>query len=278
MPRARSSPRRAPPAAGFTLTEMAVVLVIAGMLLGGMLLTLSAQVEQRNRSETDRKLEEAKELLVGFAIVNGRLPCPARFVDSANHSQGGESFCTTISGACTVTTTAPGDNRCSNYYDGFLPAVAIGYQPTDSSGFALDAWGQRIRYAVSSTTWLSTPFARFTKTHVANSTTAAWSISQTPNDLVVCSASPAVTTSTSCDSNTVVTNTSTVVAIVYSTGKNTASGGSGTNEARNLDGNALFVSRSPDSSDATGGEFDDQMAWITVGQLYGRLISAGVLP
>jgi len=65
---------------------------------------------------------------------------------------------------------------------------------------------------------------------------------------------------------------------VFSTGKNGATGGTGTNEARNLDNNALFVSRTPDPAGATGGEFDDQMLWITVGELYGKLIAAGLLP
>ena len=62
---------------GFTLTELAVVLAIIGLLLSSTLFTLSAQVENRNRSDTQRRLEEARELLLSFALVNGRLPCPA---------------------------------------------------------------------------------------------------------------------------------------------------------------------------------------------------------
>jgi hypothetical protein len=69
-----------------------------------------------------------------------------------------------------------------------------------------------------------------------------------------------------------------VVAIICSTGKNGATGGTGLNEARNLDNNALFVSRTPDPSGAAGGEFDDQMLWITAGELYSKLIAAGRLP
>ncbi len=29
---------------------------------------------------------------------------------------------------------------------------------------------------------------------------------------------------------------------------------------------------------AANGEFDDQFTWITMGELYGKLIAAGVLP
>ena len=234
---------------GFTLTELAVVMVIVGLLAASSLYTLSAQVETRQRSDTQRKLEEAKELLVAFALVHGRLPCPG--TASGDEAGGGTA-------------------ACASAYGGFLPARAIGYQPTDEAGFALDAWGNRIRYAVSATQWGAGP-ARFTRKHA---TDAAWSMGQTPADLVVCSAASA----SACNAGASVTNQNTVVALVLSTGRNGAAGASGANEARNLDGNALFVSRTPDPPTAPGGEFDDQLVWIPVGLLYGRMVAAGVLP
>src|SRR5258707_6905415 len=68
---------------GFTLTELAVVMAIVAFLLGSLMYTLSAQVEQRNFEETRRRLELARELLLSFAITNGRLPCPARSAATA---------------------------------------------------------------------------------------------------------------------------------------------------------------------------------------------------
>jgi hypothetical protein len=56
---------------------MAVVLAIVGLLLGSLMYTLSAQTEVHARDITLQRLEQAKELLISFAIVNGRLPCPA---------------------------------------------------------------------------------------------------------------------------------------------------------------------------------------------------------
>jgi len=240
---------------GFTLTELAVVLAIVGLLLTSTLYTFSAQIDGRSRAETQRRLEEARELLLGFALVNGRLPCPG--TASGDESGGG---------------AAP----CASHYGGFLPARTIGFQPTDAAGFGLDAWGNRIRYAVSAAQWGASPFARFTRQHVANNPAAAWSMTQSPPDLVVCSASPAAAGGAACDAGASVTNQNTVVAIVFSTGKNSSA--AGPNEARNLDGDALFVSRAPDPPSAAGGEFDDLLAWIPVGVLYGRLVSAGVLP
>lgn len=237
---------------GFSLVEAAVVLAIVGLLLGSTLFTLGAQVENRQRGDTQRRLDDARELLLSFALVNGRLPCPA--TTSGEEAGGGAAACATSFG-------------------GFLPARTIGFQPTDAEGFALDAWGNRIRYAVSATQWGTAP-ARFTRQHAA---TAAWSMAQKPSDLVVCSSSPALPSAAACDAGTSTTNQNTVVAIVFSTGRN-AGAPRGANEARNLDANALFVSRPPDPPGAPGGEFDDLLAWIPVGLLYGRMVSAGVLP
>jgi prepilin-type N-terminal cleavage/methylation domain-containing protein len=257
MPRLCPAPLRARRARGFTLTEIAVVLAIVGLLLGSMMLTFSAQVENRNRGETQRRLDEARELLLAFAVVNKRLPCPA------TASSGGDEV---------IPITAPGGGgACAINYpnasSGFLPARAIGFQPVDSAGFAIDGWNQRIRYAVSSSS-----SGIFTTTHSA---TAVWSLATTPTDLVVCTQAQA---GTSCAAGQSVSNQNMVVAIVFSTGKNGAQGAAGTNESENLDGDAVFVYRAPDPSTAAGGEYDDLTAWIPVGLLYSRMISAAILP
>lgn len=246
-------------ARGFTLTELIVVFLIISILLASAMYTLSAQTEQRNFDETRRRLEAARELLLGFAVANGRLPCPA----------------TAASAGTEAITTPP---NCDTFYGGFLPGRAIGFQVVDAGGFALDAWQNRIRYAVSSAAPTGCAVAPVLP-HFTNATNLRTNgITCRPNDLVVCNRSPATITNTVCDANTPVTNQNVVVAIVFSTGKNGATGGTGTNEARNLDNNALFVSRPTDAVGATGGEFDDQMVWVPVGALYGGLIAAGVLP
>jgi len=243
---------------GFTLTELAVVFTIISLLLGTALYTLSAQTEQRNFEETRRRLEAARELLLAFAIVNGRLPCPA-----------------TVASAGTEAVTA---GVCDSSYAGFLPARAIGYQIVDTNGFALDAWQNRLRYVVSGVAPVSCAGSS-TAPHFTNATNLRTNgTTCQPGDLVVCNRSPVTVTNTVCDANTSVTNQNIVVAIVFSTGKNSATGGTGTNEARNLDSNALYVSRTPDPTGAAGGQFDDQMQWISVGELYGKLIAAGILP
>ena len=248
-------------ARGFSLVELAVVMAIVSLLLGGLLYTLSAQTEQRNFDETRRRLEQARELLLGFAIVNGRLPCPATAASAGDEAPAG------------------GATACTAGYAGWLPARRIGYQQTDSDGYAVDGWGNRIRYVVSITAWGTTPFARFTKQHIPADPTASWLISTTPADLVICGSAAGITGST-CGTAASVTNQNVVVAIVFSTGKNGAQAPCAgcIDELANLDGNAVFVSHSQAPSSATNGEFDDQFTWITVGELYGKLIAAGQLP
>jgi len=260
---------------GFTLAEIAIALVVVALLLGGMLSMVSSQLEQRKWNDTGNRLEAARDALIGFAIANRRLPCPAT---CSNPPQ-----CT--AGSRGDEAPAGGLGACSAYYDGYLPARALGFQPIDAEGYALDAWGNRIRYALAAT--LDSGVATCNAStvpppklpHFNNAANLKSNgISCRPGDLVVCGVSPASASSTNCDANTSVTNQNTVVAIVFSTGKNGAAGGIGANEARNLDGNALFVSRTPDPAGAIGGEFDDQVLWISTGSLYAKLVAAGVLP
>ena len=88
---------------GFTLLEMAIVLMIVGLLLGGMLVPLTAQMDQRNFTETRKSLDDIQQALIGYAIINGRLPCPA-----SSTSNGVESFNTGSGGNST-------NGLCSNF-------------------------------------------------------------------------------------------------------------------------------------------------------------------
>jgi len=272
---------------GFTLTELAIVTTIVALLLASLMYTLSAQTDQRNMDDTRRRLEQARDLVLAFALANGRLPCPARYTTSANHSSGLESFCTASSGTCvnTETTTVQSHGNCSNYYDGYLPAATIGFQTIDSNNFAVDIWGNRIRYVVTKTAPACAPANTNVFTSAANLKT--YGLTCAPPDILICkSASGPITASSCVTSTNQVAATGVVTAILFSTGKNfnsaQTSGASAAlgrvDEAANLDGDASFVYHPLTGSEATNGEFDDQLVWITTGELYGKLVSAGVLP
>jgi type II secretory pathway pseudopilin PulG len=268
MPRKRSQ--------GFTLTEIAIAFLIVSLLLAGFMHTLAAQTDQRNRADTQRRLEEAKELLLTFAIVNGRLPCPARCSDFPACSVAGDGG----------TEQPAGGGACTDGYAGYLPGTTLGFLPVDASGYALDAWGNRIRYAVSQTT---------TGAAANHFTTAASlksnGIATTPTDLLVCASAGAAGLSTaippSCGANNAVTNQSLLAAVVWSHAKNYRSvAGLGADETFNdkhrlpaaTNNHPVFIWHDVRPTGAVGGEYDDQLVWIPVGQLYARMIAAGVLP
>lgn len=248
---------------GFTLVEMAMVLMIIGLLLGGLIPTLSTQMESQRINETRKQLDEIQQALIGYAIVNGRLPCPA-----STGSNGMENFA--VGGNAS-------NGNCSNFYNGFVPAATLGVTSVADNqgitGFAVDSWGNRIRYAVTSAN--SNAFAK------TNGMSTVGISSLSPN-LLVCST--ASTSSTSCSvANTSLTSSPGVPVLIYSTGKNGGYGGTGLDEAENpnpnsADNDRVFAFHAPSPSTATNGEFDDLMLWVSPNILFNRMVAAGKLP
>lgn len=284
------------PQRGFTLAELAVVMAILVLLIGGLLMTFSAQTSVREVRDTQRTLELAREALLGFATSNGRLPCPAPAPPAPATAPGPfavEIFVDPI-------TAPPSRNlQCGIVNgEGFLPALTLGIGPTDRYGYLLDAWGNPIRYAVTPviTNGLGSDITRCPPN-------APWPAPPaTPTVLLDYSRCPLFTTS-----NALVTLGYSVVqalppppagmlrvcpnagcpvgtfiatpAVVWSLGKNfQTTGGVSADEQANTPataGDGTFVYREPSPAGAAGGEFDDILIWIPAAVLYGRLIAAG---
>lgn len=234
---------------GFSLIEMAFVLIIITLLLGGLLVPFATQVEQRRIAETQKALEEIKEALLGFAVANGRLPCPDLIGGGSGANDGLEN---TVAGACSAV-------------EGNLPWATLG------AGHQ-DAWGNRFRYRVTSAFASSAPL--FTLTDLGT--------------LTVCSATPAVG-SNLCPTQSVASDVPAVVlssgkngfgGISANTG-NAAPAPTSLDEVENTDAgrNAnIFVSRILTLPGAVNPEFDDHVAWISPNILFNRMVAAGRLP
>ncbi len=102
---------------GFTLIEMAIVLLVIGLLLGGLLTPLSNKIESERYKESRKELDRIVDALMGYAVANKRLPCADTNNDGFENS--GVS--------------------CND--EGSVPWATLGAGRED-------AWGNRIRYRV----------------------------------------------------------------------------------------------------------------------------------
>jgi type II secretory pathway pseudopilin PulG len=239
---------------GFSLVEMAVVLIILGFVLGALLMPVQVQRQQQAQLQTESLLEISKKSLIGYAQSQGRLPCPATrngtavFPDDqgvANPSAGG---------------------LCAQQA-GFLPAATLGIQPTDTNGFALDGWGNPLRYAVTQSIASGAATPDFTTTGGM----ATVGIATLKPDVRVCASSTAANCT---DDINVASN---VVAVIYSLGPTGGVASGGADENENLDMDTIFISHESRSDSDANGEFDHILTWVSPFVLYNAMIEAGQL-
>ncbi len=249
---------------GFTLVELAIVVLVMGLLLGGLMMPLSVQRENTKIREGVKQIDSIISTLEGFALANGYLPCPA--------TPGSNGFSAPTATACAV-------------QHGFVPATTLdlgGRRNTDN--MLLDPWGSPLRYSVSASDANSDGRWDFvTPGELRNVTMAVLA-----PELVVCS-SAAGSSPTACASPNV-TLTAQAPVLVYSLGKDWSSFSSGDqleNVGTTLAGGAsgasysvaadeVFVLRG--KSELGGAEFDDILQWMAPNELYARLVDGGYLP
>jgi prepilin-type N-terminal cleavage/methylation domain-containing protein len=255
---------RSPADAGFTLIELALALFLIALLLGSIAMPLQTQVEMRKAEETAHILDRARTALLGYAAANGYLPCPAD-----DSSVGQEAFGTNHD-----------TGHCPTWF-GFLPAAALGMDVPESRGYAVDAWGSsanRIRYAVAPYT-VGTAANAVTRVNGMRTAGIARLSDPALSLFHVCDSGSGVSPGLTCGK--AVTLVSSTPAVIWSSGANASIGGASSHEAQNPHVNGgsadrLFVSRA--RSDASGAEFDDQVAWIPMSVLLHRLLAAGQVP
>lgn len=241
---------------GFTLVELAIVMFIVALLLGGMLLPLSAQQDIRAHGETQKILAEARDALLGYAMANDRLPCPASSTSNGQESPVGGGICT-------------------NPHDGFFPAATVGIAPVDGQGYLVDGWGgqtgNRVRYSIST----SNTSAFSTISGMKNT-----GITILSPDLQICSTGVGMTNQGAAAASCATTSTlaTDAVAVLYSPGKNSGTGGAGTEENHNPNPRSTLAADRAFVNAPQGSAFDDQVVWLSKNTLFNRLVAAGRLP
>ena len=136
---------------GFTLVELAIVLVIVALLASGLMVGIAAQRNAAETIDAQRQLENIRETLTGFALTHGRLPCPALpNLTSSDASVGVEN--------------------CAQPH-GVLPWVTLGLPE-------VDPWGRRFTYYAHGSFTAAVPsgaLASFTLDTVGNANVKAGS-------------------------------------------------------------------------------------------------------
>ena len=130
-------------AAGFTLVEVAIVLLVLGVLAGAALAPVGERLEERRRESTWQRLDSVRRALIGHLATTGALPCP---LPAGGLERSDES------GSIPSTTPSMDDVRGARCARGVgrVPAATLGVAgPTDASGALLDDWGNVLQYAVS---------------------------------------------------------------------------------------------------------------------------------
>lgn len=252
---------------GFTLIELAVVLFIIGLLTVGLLGPVATQVESRERQKTTDTMEDIMEALYGFALLNGRLPCPDTTGDGLANPVN--------SGTCTVVTG-----------DGWLPWQTLGL---NTQG---DVWGNRFKYHVTTPGFTTVDTGTCAADGELDLCQAGTITILTRGDNVATGA---------IESKSQFNAATAVPAVIISHGKNglgaTSINGvaltattAGTDEVENDDANtdSTFYMRGysvggagcvDDADEATIlCEFDDIVMWLSPTVLANRMVKAEVLP
>jgi prepilin-type N-terminal cleavage/methylation domain-containing protein len=264
---------------GFTLVELALVMGIVALLLGGLMLPVARMLEQKATATTQATLETAQQALLGFALLNKRLPCP----DIG--TSGLEGTYDIATNRCS-SLSSPSFSDSADASWGHLPWATLGVS-------GADAWGRRLRYTVP--TPMASPVLGAFNAEVTSTTSSKLIIkctTRTNTEVPNCFSSASSTTP--------ITPTDKAVFVVYSLGKNgrgavsmdglstVAAPPAGSDEFQNLPDSSgsssnatsrrTFVSRLHTDAVNPAGEFDDLMVWMPASLLVAKLLAAGQWP
>ena len=239
---------------GFTLLEMAVVLMIIGLLLGGLIPTLSAQMDGQRINKTQKQLNEIKDAITGFAVINGRLPMPACGTIAAGQANAGIELDPALPASAVLCTTGASDIAV-------VPWATLGIDETD-------AWGRRFTYSVTpefadSTDGAGATCSVTTGVSFQLCSTATLEVrASSPAGAIVASDIPAIIVSHGING-----------LGAYQPGGGAKISGATGDELENSDNDNNFVSK-----DQVQGGFDDLVVWLSPNTLANRMVTAGKLP
>lgn len=112
---------------GFTLIEMAIVIIIMGIVISIIAGVLPSLIASSKIKQAQATLERMDYALIGYLAANGRCPCPDTDNDGSENRTAGA--------------TPPTDDTCAAYI-GQFPYATVGLSS------ALDPWQEPVRYGI----------------------------------------------------------------------------------------------------------------------------------
>lgn len=265
---------------GFTLIEVAIVLLIVSILLGYTVAMFPIQQELKQYRQANQEMDKIIDSLYAFAQVNGYLPCPAsNSVPNSGFECRDQDL--VVDGDCEG--NDPAVDSCDIWF-GFVPGKTLGLDGKYSAiGLLLDPWGMPYRYQVSDTDGTTGPIAW---DFVMIGGIAEETIANLNPDLEVCNtdASAAAAGPELNCANAAQTVANTLPAVILSTGKNIDQNVAATSwiQRENLDndpivfGDNVFIS--VPFNDTQAAQYDDLVKWISPNILYSKMLESGQLP
>ncbi|MFK7893136.1 MAG: type II secretion system protein [Granulosicoccus sp.] len=245
---------------GFTLIEMAMVLLILGLLTRAAIMPLTSVIEHRKQQAVDTQLQQIRQAMLSHLVAYGALPCPVAM------THGGLHRLPTTPDLPSGEVTAMRWQPCLSHQGG-VPAVPLGLSGALSSSSALlDPWGQEYIYSVSlNSTTVDGELGPEIWTTPGTASHAG--LSQLYADIKICSKP----SRNGCPASRI--RADQIAFLVLSPGEDNSSRGF---QAENLDGDQDFVLL-PDSV-APHEQFDDRLVWGTASEMAYWLLRMGWLP
>ncbi len=143
---------------GFSIVELAIVLIIIAIFVGMIMFTTQARLDASKTYTTKERMQIIMDAMDRFVEQYGYVPCPAPLnvvptnanygtTNNSNNPVGGNP-CQTQQASCTHATTirshTDGGGRTYRLVKGALPFKILGLD----SQIAVDGWGNRLDYLI----------------------------------------------------------------------------------------------------------------------------------
>lgn len=146
---------------GFTLVEMALVVLIISLIIGGVMTVENQKIRRSKITLTNQRIEVIGKALYRYRIVNNQLPCPGNAALASSNA----NFGVAANGAAETCNTGGSINSNINssgndVFGGTLPVRTLGL----ADEYAFDGWGNKFTYFIDKKTNNSANFTGISKT------------------------------------------------------------------------------------------------------------------